>query len=173
MPKYAGAAYRQLSLMLSLVPTKSPFIVINDVQKLIEKPRQVECVSADHANVETTKAAVGVALVKSAKRRRGGFLDALRLDNVYLRKPDRKTGRPGLLTGFDLEGDPVLVKIWLRQSGAQDGDLQEIWHHEVRQPHRLGGYPGAAESIAPLHQAGLDDAGFYLVLKPGQRRPLA
>lgn len=110
---------------------------------------------------------------KAPRRRRGGFLDELRLDDAYLRRPDRKTGQPGLFTGFDPDGDPVLVKVWQRQSAAQDDDLQEIWHNEVRQLHRLGGYPGAAESIAPLHQAGLDDVGFYLVLKPGQRRPLA
>jgi hypothetical protein len=112
-------------------------------------------------------------MAKTSRRRRGSFLDNYHLDDPYLLKPERRTGRPGLLTGFDPEGDPVIIKMWQRQSGAQDTDLEEIWHNEVRQLLRLGGYPGAAESIAPLHQAGHDEAGFYLVLKPGQRRPLA
>jgi hypothetical protein len=112
-------------------------------------------------------------MAKTSRRRRGSFLDNYRPEDAYLLKPDRRTGRPGLLTGFDPEGDPVIIKIWQRQSGAQNTDLEEIWHNEVRQLLRLGGYPGAAASIAPLHQAGHDEAGFYLVLKPGQRRPLA
>ncbi|MCI3133131.1 DEAD/DEAH box helicase [Phenylobacterium aquaticum] len=111
-------------------------------------------------------------MARSVKKSRDGFLEAFRLDDAYLLRPDRKSGRPGLLTGFDDEGDPVLIKLWQRQAGVDDRDLQEVWHHEVRQLHRLGGYPGAAEAIAPLHQAAMDKAGFYLVLKPGQRRPL-
>jgi hypothetical protein len=47
-----------------------------------------------------------------------------------------------------------------------------MWRHELRQLHRLAGSPGAADTIVPLRQAGLDDQGFYLVLDPGQRRPL-
>ena len=112
------------------------------------------------------------AVARSGRKNRDGFLEAFRLDDGYLQKPDRKAGRPGLLTGFDDEGDPVLIKLWQRQIGADDRDLQEVWHHEVRQLHRLGGYPGAAEVIAPLHQAAIDKAGFYLVLKPGLRQPL-
>ncbi len=115
---------------------------------------------------------MGEAVARTVKKSRDGFLAAFRLDDAYLLKPERKAGRPGLLTGFDDEGDPVLIKLWQRQPDADDLDLQEVWHHEVRQLHRLGGYPGAAEVIAPLHQAALDKAGFYLVLKPGLRRPL-
>lgn len=110
---------------------------------------------------------------RSPKRSRGEFLDGLQLDDRLLRKSLRKTGQPALLGGFDADGDPVLVKSWPRQKNIDDSDLQEIWRNEVRQLHRLGGYPGAAKTIAPLYQAGMDSAGFYLVLKPGQRQPLA
>lgn len=64
-------------------------------------------------------------MAKTPRRRRGSFLDNYRLDDSYLLKPDRRTGRPGLLTGFDPEGDPVVIKMWQRQSGAQDTDLEE------------------------------------------------
>ena len=54
-----------------------------------------------------------------------------------------------------------------------DPELHEVWHAEVRQLHRLGGYPTAAEMIVTLLHAGEDEKGFYLILDPGQRRPLA
>lgn len=108
-----------------------------------------------------------------SKRRRGGFLERFKLDEAYLVRPDRKTGRPGILVGTDADEERVLVKVWPKTPGAPDDDLREIWHHELRQLHRLGGYPGAAETIVSLSQAEADDTGFYLVLDLGQRRPLA
>src|SRR5690606_6902498 len=65
-----------------------------------------------------------------------------------------------------------LVKVWPRQPGADNRDLEEIWRHELRQLQRLAGYPRASESIAHLYDAGSDEQGFYLVLAAGQRRPL-
>ena len=107
------------------------------------------------------------------RRRRGRFLDPYRLDDTYLLKPDRKAGRPGILAGVNEDGHPVLVKVWPKTAGTPDSELRGIWHHEVRQLHRLGGYPRAADTIATLQHAGMDEAGFYLILDPGQRRPLA
>jgi hypothetical protein len=107
-----------------------------------------------------------------SRRRRRGFLEDYRIDDAYLLRPDRKTGRPGIYAGVNGEGDAVLVKVWPRQARANDTDLEEIWRHEVRQLHRLAGYPGALDHIAHLNQAGFDDQGFYLVFDPGQRRPL-
>lgn len=86
--------------------------------------------------------------------------------------PDAKTGRPGLFEAFSENDEPLIVKEWKRAANKDDGDLQEIWHHELRQLHRLGGYPNAVETIAPLHSAGIDAKGFYLALAPGERRPL-
>jgi hypothetical protein len=112
-------------------------------------------------------------MTEKKRRRQGSFLDDYQIDDQMVLKPDRKAGKPGVYAGFDPDGDPVLVKFWPKVAGAPDEDLREIWHNEVRQLHRLGGYPGAERSIATLHQTGVDATGFYLVLKPGQRRPLA
>jgi hypothetical protein len=104
------------------------------------------------------------------KTRKGkGFLDGYQLHDTYLQQPDRATGQPGLLTGTSTEGIPVLVKVWPRRANAKDEDLQEIWHHELRQLHRLAGYPGSYEVIAHLLRAGMDEQGFYLILDLGQK----
>jgi len=110
---------------------------------------------------------------KSRTNRRRGFLEEYRLDETYLLRPDRAAGRPGILEGLAPDGEPVLVKTWLRNPKQSDEDLADIWRHELRQLHRLYGYPGAADLIAPLRATGSDERGFYLVLDPGNRRPLA
>ena len=112
-------------------------------------------------------------MARNPRRRRGSFLDPYWLDDAYILKPDRKNGIPGILSGTNENGQPVLIKVWPKRSGADDYELREIWHSEVRQLHRLGGYPTAADMIANLQHAGEDKVGFYLVLDPGQRRPLA
>ena len=109
---------------------------------------------------------------QSNSRRKGAFLEGYKLDERYLLKPERAAGRAGLLGGFSPDGLPVLIKVWPRKKGQPDTELEEIWRHELRQLHRLAGFPGASENVAHLRQAGLDDQGFYLVLDPGQRQPL-
>src|ERR1700730_1577516 len=109
---------------------------------------------------------------RSQTRRREGFLAEYKLDDTYMQKPDPSAGRAGLLGGYSPDGLPILVKVWRRRKGHVDTELEEIWRHELRQLHRLAGFPGASETIAHLRQAGLDEHGFYLVLDPGQRRPL-
>ena len=99
-------------------------------------------------------------------------LSRYRLDRAYLVRPDRKGGRPGIRYGVDEHGNSVLIKVWPK-AGPESRELREIWRNEVRQLHRLGGYPGASESIASLQRADEDEAGFYLILEPGQRMPLA
>ena len=74
---------------------------------------------------------------------------------------------------MDQDGNRVLIKVWRKVSSETSRDIREIWRNEIRQLHRLGGYPGASENIAPLQRADEDESGFYLVLEPGQRRPLA
>lgn len=110
---------------------------------------------------------------KSRTSRRRGFLEEYRLEEAYLKRPDRTTGRPAIFEGLAPDGEPVLVKTWPRNPKQNDEDLAEIWRHELRQLHRLYGYPGAADLIAPLRATGSDERGFYLVLDPGNRRPLA
>lgn len=109
---------------------------------------------------------------KSHNSKRRGFLEAYRLDDTYLLRPDKATGRPGMTEGTDPDGELVVVKNWPRNPKQPDEDLEEIWRHELRQLHRLYGYPGAAGLIAPLRATGLDERGFYIVLDPGTRRPL-
>ena len=79
---------------------------------------------------------------------------------------------PGLIAGTSPKGFPVLVKRWPRDPDSQDADLRDIWQNEVRQLHRLAGFPGAANYIVRLDSAGYDNEGFYLVLDIGTRRPL-
>jgi serine/threonine protein kinase len=105
-------------------------------------------------------------------RRKVGFLSDYKLQDTYLLKPDRKAGRPGLIDGFAPSGEPVLVREWQRGTKDNDGDLEHIWRHELRQLHRLAGYPGAADCIAHLYDAGEDPKGFYVVVALGQRQPL-
>lgn len=108
-----------------------------------------------------------------SRRRRQGFLDRFRVDDGALRPPDRRTGQVGLYEGVGDEGQAVLIKVWPRSAKQDDRDIEAIWRHEMRQLHRMAGHPDAHAVIAKLHDAGEDKDGFYLVIDPGQRRPLA
>jgi hypothetical protein len=112
-------------------------------------------------------------MAKKHETRKGkGFLDSYQLQDTYLQQPDRALGQPGLLSGISTDGAPVLVKVWPRPANAQDEDLQEIWHHELRQLHRLAGYPVSYEVIVDLLRAGIDERAFYLSLDLGQKSML-
>lgn len=111
-------------------------------------------------------------MARRSRPRNAGFIETLRDPGDYLITPDAKTGRPGLFEAFSENDEPLIVKEWKRTANKDDADLQEIWQHELRQLHRLGGYPNAVETIAPLHSAGIDARGFYLAIAPGERRPL-
>ena len=69
---------------------------------------------------------------KTRISRRRGFLEEYRLDETSLSKPDRASGRPGISEGLAPDGEPVLVKNWLRNAKQNDDDLAEIWRHESR-----------------------------------------
>lgn len=111
-------------------------------------------------------------MARTHKRRTNDFLASYELEGAPLLPSDRKTGRPGLQSAMDDRGDPVLIKHWPRRTAIEDADLHEIWAHEIRQLHRLAGYPGASQVIAELVRSGVDSKGYYLVLDPGARRPL-
>jgi hypothetical protein len=98
-------------------------------------------------------------------------LEGYREDERYLLKADPGKGRPGILEATSPSGDPVLVRMWPRRT-LDDQDLLDIWRHELRQLHRLNGYPGAQQYVARISDAGMDARGFYIVLDAGQRRPL-
>lgn len=81
-------------------------------------------------------------------------------------------GAPSLYSGFDLTTDAtVIVKMWPRQS-VSDDDLLLLWEAELRQMQHLAGLPGATDYLLPMHDAGVDDEGFYLILAAGDVRPL-
>ena len=77
-----------------------------------------------------------------------------------------------MYVGYAPDGSAILAKFWPRTPESNDRDLEEIWRHELRQLHRLAAFPGAADCIAHLYDAGSDEYGFYLILSAGQRQPL-
>lgn len=90
----------------------------------------------------------------------------------HLNSEPQVDGAPALYSGFDLgSGASVLVKFWPRRRGV-DGDLLLLWRSELRQMQHLGGLPGVKEYLTPMHDAGVDDDGFYLILGVGDMRPL-
>lgn len=111
-------------------------------------------------------------MARPTKRQRSNFLSEFDLDERLLRREDKKSGRPSLVEGYSNTDAQVLVKSW-SASKSDNPLLKEIWHHELRQLHRICGYPGANDIIAPVYAAGDDNEGFHLALDVGQRRPLA
>lgn len=112
-------------------------------------------------------------MVARRTRRKSHFLDRYRLDDRLLQRADPKIGRAAMIGGEDSEtGQRVIIKEWRRDPKIADDELREIWRQEIRQLHRLAGYPGAREHIVMLHDSAEDPNGFYLVLSPGQRSPL-
>lgn len=110
--------------------------------------------------------------MSTRRKKKEGPLSTYRLDEKFLQKPEPKKGIPGVYEGISPDGTPVIVKEWKRIDAEQDKDLEHIWRHELRQLHRLAGYPGASDCIAHLYDAGFDSKSFYLILSPGQRQPL-
>lgn len=106
------------------------------------------------------------------KRPQSKFLAQFTLDRRALVLADKIRGTPSLRAGTDHDGHNVLVKVWPRERAVDDADLRHIWRNETRQLHRLAGYRGVADYIAELRASGFDELGYYLVLAPGQRRPL-
>lgn len=47
-------------------------------------------------------------------------------------------------------GQAIVLKHWRRTAGAADDEIREVWRQEIRQLHRLAGFPGAREYIVGL-----------------------
>src|SRR5262245_60600873 len=95
-------------------------------------------------------------------RRKANFLDRYRLDDRLLQRAHPRIGRAGMIGGEDQEtGQRVIIKEWRRDPKLADDELREIWRQEIRQLHRLAGYPGAREHIVMLHDSAEDSDGFY------------
>src|SRR4051812_27296525 len=97
------------------------------------------------------------------QRPQSDFLAQFRLERRAVKLADKSSGSPTLRVGTDSGGNGVLIKIWPRDKGADDADLQEIWRNEIRQLHRLGGHPGVSDYIAELRDSSYDEFGYYLV----------
>ncbi|MGE8048398.1 AAA domain-containing protein [Pseudomonas monteilii] len=100
------------------------------------------------------------------------FLSSYDIDEEPLSSPQELTGRPSILSA-EKDGDLYLIKHWKRSKQVQDSEVEAIWLHELRQLHRLKGYPGADDLIATLAEHGRDPSGFYLVLDAQERIPLS
>lgn len=111
---------------------------------------------------------------QSKARKAAAYLDQYKLDSRVLQKYDRKSSRPRMTAGEERDtGVRIILKEWPKDASVQNDDLREIWKQEIRQLHRLAGYPGAREYIVMLQDSSEDAEAFFLVLNPGQRVPLA
>lgn len=100
------------------------------------------------------------------------FLSSYDIDEEPLSSPQELTGRPSIFSA-EKDGDLYLIKHWKRSKQIEDTEVEAIWLHELRQLHRLKGYPGADDLIATLAEHGRDPFGFYLVLDAQERIPLS
>jgi hypothetical protein len=101
-----------------------------------------------------------------------GFLTDYSVEDTYLLKPDRASGRAGILRARDRQSRDVLVKYWPRVKGIDNTDLEEVWRSEIRRLQRLAAVPRADDLFVQMLSSGQDDEGFCLVLDPGQGSPL-
>ncbi|WP_447786103.1 AAA domain-containing protein [Pseudomonas germanica] len=88
--------------------------------------------------------------------------------------PNQNTteGKPILITA-EHDDNPVLIKFWPKNQNDNSNILEDIWLYEIRQLHRLKGYPGLGDYISKLLDSGKDEHGFYLVLNAEMRLPLS
>lgn len=100
------------------------------------------------------------------------FLEFYDVYDDFLVAADPATGRPCLLR-VEKDGCPLLLKFWPRNADMDDGDLEDIWLHELRQLHRLKGYPGVGDYVSSIVDSGRDNEGFYLVLDASGRVPIS
>lgn len=104
--------------------------------------------------------------------RQSGFLSNFTEEGVYLVRPDKKAGRPGIFRARDPDGNDVLAKFWPSDDPDADSDLLEIWRSEIRQLQRLAALPSGDELLVPMTGSGRDHQGFYLTLDAGRGSPL-
>ena len=110
--------------------------------------------------------------LKLKPKAHSAFLQQFQLEKKFFLQADKRQGSAALRGGMDQDDIPVLVKSWPRVVGSDDADLRDIWRNEIRQLHRLAGHPSASDFIVELRTSHEDELGFYLVLNPGERRPL-
>ncbi|SMS08823.1 helicase [Pseudomonas viridiflava] len=100
------------------------------------------------------------------------FLENYNLSEVSSSTCGDSSGRP-IIYNAEKEGDLFIIKHWPRSPEICDEEVEAIWLHELRQLHRLNGFPGADDLIATLVESCKDAEGFYLVLDTQERLPLS
>ncbi|MCL9802334.1 AAA domain-containing protein [Pseudomonas sp. AKS31] len=100
------------------------------------------------------------------------FLSLYDIDEQPLNSTHSISDRPTIYSA-EKDGELFLVKHWKRSQKIQDKEVESIWLHELRQLHRLKGYPGAEDLIATLVEHGRDPDGFYLILDSQERIPIS
>lgn len=110
---------------------------------------------------------------RSDPKTKSPFMGRFRLDERVLQKSEPKKGRASVIGAVERStGNRVIIKQWRRNPDTTDLELREIWRQELRQLHRLAGYPGARQYIVPLLDSSEESDGFFLALGSGQRSPL-
>ena len=100
------------------------------------------------------------------------FLSSYSIDEKLDYLPENNYA-PTIYSAFDISSEEnVLIKVWPRRKGL-DNDLLSLWDTELRQMQRFDGLAGVREYLITIQGAGIDDDGFYLVLGPGELRPIA
>jgi len=89
------------------------------------------------------------------------------LKEQFFSVPDSAALKSGLIGAHDrLRDEPVLVKYWSKTGTSIDGDLREMWRHEMRQAERARAYPGADDVLVEFEHGETADA-FFLAM-PGE-----
>lgn len=99
------------------------------------------------------------------------LLSGYEIYDSILFEAEPNSGQPNLISA-EKNGEPYVIKYWPRTEDVNDEDLEDIWLHELRQLHRLKGYPGVGDYISSLIDSGKGANGFYLVLDTQGRLPL-
>ena len=69
-------------------------------------------------------------------------------------------------------GAPRSLKLWRKIGSEVDGDLRELWRHEMRQLQRVMSYAGAQDIIVNILEF-VEDADYFGVLLDRAGHPLA
>lgn len=79
---------------------------------------------------------------------------------------DRAALRPALFEVRDRStGIERILKLWRKTGGPVDGDLRNLWLHEMRQVQRVMAYAGARDVVVDVLEFVEDDNNFGVVLE--------
>lgn len=101
-----------------------------------------------------------------------GLADLFELSEDYLSPPDETGLRSVLVEAVDRQTEEsVVLKYWQKTKQPIDGDLRELWRHDMRQSERIRAYPSADEVTVQILRSGEVRDAFYFAL-PADAAPL-